>query len=187
MVGLAARVTVVAAPLSRRTTLGAVGASGLAAALSACDAGDLDPRSEPATPTVTETLVQPAPADEKADGETLVQVLSETAAVLALVEAVAAQHPSLRARLTPLAAMHRAHHDLLLGAAEDAEADSAPQVPVPARPPAAMRLLRSTEETTRGRYQGWALEARSGAFARLLASMSAAVGQRLDADADGAP
>ena len=173
------------ASLTRRTALGLLGVGGLAAVVSACDASDLDPRSDPPTPTVTQTLQQPAPADQQADEETLLAALGETATTLAFVEAVLRRHPSLRADLREVAAMHRTHRDELTAAASDAGRPGAPGVPVPRRASAALALVRATEETTRGRYQGWALEARSGAFARLLASMSAAVGQRLSVLPDG--
>lgn len=161
------------AAVSRRTALAAIGGLGLATA--GCDARDLDPRSDPPTPTVT--LQAPAPADEQADLETLDQVVTETVATLALVEAVLERHPGLSDRLDPLVSLHRRHRDLLAEAAKDQEPPAAPSVQPPAKRPAALRLVVSTEEVTRGRYEGWALDARSGPFARLLAGMSAGVAQ----------
>lgn len=162
-------------PVSRRGALALMAAGGLVA--TGCDAGDLDPRSEPPTPTVTETLQAPAPADEQADAETLARVLAETSAALALVQAVTARHPSLRGRLTPLARMHRTHRDLLARAAAEEDEATPPSVTVPRRRAAALRLVGSHEDVARKRYEGWALDARSGTFARLLASMAAGVAQ----------
>lgn len=165
------------APVSRRAAL-VVLALGATAA-SGCDVEDLDPRSAPTTPTVTPTLLAPAPADEQADVATLGRALAETVAALALVEAVARRHRRLRPHLGALARMHRTHRDLLAEAAPDTDAPAVPRVRTPAHPARALALVRSHEDTSRRRYVGWALEARSGAFARLLAGMSAGVAQHV--------
>lgn len=182
--------------LSRRLVLTA-GAVLTGGALAGCDLSDLDPRSAPSsgTPSAAPTLQAPAPADQVADVATLRAALDEVLAASALVEAVVARHRRLRADLRPVLAMHRAHADLLSRAAPPAStsgsspssspstgasaAAPAPAAHAPRRPGAALALVRRTEATTGDRLTGWAVEARSGTFARLLAGMAAGVAQQV--------
>jgi hypothetical protein len=111
-------------------------------------------------------------------------------AVAALVDAVARRHRRLAAPLRPVLAMHRAHADLLAGADPGASASptgpsssphGAPSSAVrsPRRPGPALALVLRTEATATDRLIGWAVEARSGVFARLLAGMAAGVAQQV--------
>ena len=167
-----------AAPVSRRTAIAVLGVGSLVA--TGCDVEDLDPRAVPPTPTVTRTVEAPPPEDEQADLDTLAQVVAESAATLALVEAVARRHPRLATQLDPVAAMHRRHQEILDEAAADPVTPSARSVRPPRRATAALALVRTTEDVTRGRFEAWALDARSRSFARLLAGMSAAVAQQVE-------
>ena len=76
--------------------------------------------------------------------------------------------------------MHRRHQEILDEAAADPVTPSTPAVRPPRRATAALALVRTTEDVTRGRFEAWALDARSGSFARLLAGMSAAVAQQVE-------
>ena len=105
------------------------------------------------------------------------------AAAAVAVSAVRRDFPRLRPRLQPLARMHRAHLEVL-------EPSDEPQRPARRRPRRAradaIARLRTVEATLQQTLATGAVEAQSGALARLLASMSASVSQHLVA-LDAAP
>lgn len=168
--------------MARRLVLGGLVAAG-SGLLAGCselpdvDLSTLDPRSDPATPTTTEPR-EPADPDAEADVRTLEAAYAEVLASSALVTAVADRHPRLDATLRPLLALHRSHAEVLAGAAPDRPEASPPPTRAPRRRARALELVRSAEATTQTRLEGWAMDARSGAFARLLGSMAAGVAQQ---------
>lgn len=168
----------------RRLVLGGLLVGG-GAAVAGCsgDVGDvdlsrLDPRSDPPTPTTTAELREPADADANADVLTLDAAYAEVLATAALLEAVAQRHQRLAPALQPVLRVHRAHAEVLAGAAPEDPTASTPSGRSPRTAAKALALVRSTEESTQNRLSGWALDARSGTFARLLGSMSAAIAQQ---------
>lgn len=93
------------------------------------------------------------------------------------------RHPRLRGRLTALSAVHDTHLRLLRqavppGEHEDRSSTTARQA-VPPRAAAAVDGVVRVEHGLRQSLEGLAVRAQSGEFARLLAAMSAAVGQQL--------
>jgi hypothetical protein len=143
-------------PVSRRATLG-LGAAGLVA-VGGCDAGD-----DAARPSLLGSGSPTATADVDPDSTLVDQVVAHL---------VAAEQLAAAGRRPDLVALHRAHLDAL-------EADQpAPGRPARRRTPAEVRR---GEVLLQRRLDDAALAAESGALARLLASMAAAVAQRLAA------
>lgn len=185
------------APLSRRTAVaGLAGLTGtLAGTLAGCTASSLEPGPAPTPPTPT---VSPGsrptgtPAGRPTrdqDVRLAAQVLAGEQAMLDLVLAALRRHPRLAAPLAAATQAHREHVDLLVGAVpSDARAprraDRPP--PVPARPGAALSGLARAEDRLARLRAHDALAARSGPFARVLASMAAAAAQQGTLLADAA-
>lgn len=107
--------------------------------------------------------------------------LAELRAAGKAVRATARRFPAVDADLAPVAAMHAAHESALVDAVpEGAEPATRPAAyDVPARRAAALTRLRQRESELQARLADLAVDARSGAFAELLASMSAGVAQRV--------
>jgi hypothetical protein len=139
-----------------------------------------DTSPEPADPS-TGPSSGSAQADEELDPD--VRLLGERVAdveqVAALVAATRRRHRRLRPRLGPLVALHEAHRAVLDEAGDHAGAapDPAPRVPRGADRALAL-VLRQEEQHARTLARS-AVEASSGGFARLLASMAAGVDQHL--------
>ncbi len=163
------------AGVTRRT---AVGGSLAAAALtlSGCTSGS--PTRPVGTPRETVTSGEPDP-----DVALAATVLRDEQRVLDLVRATTEQHPRLKAVLSVVEAAHRAHVDLLTAAVPEEQrppAAAEPAVPggsVAPRPSAALAALARREDRLALVGRRSALEARSGAFARVLASMAASSAQ----------
>lgn len=160
--------------LSRRTTLAAVLCGPLT--MSACDSpfGDRPantPRRPPATAEVDPSL--------SGDEALVASVLAALDRSVAMVEAVSRQHPQLAGTLAPLAATQAAHEAVLVEA-RVAE-DRAPVEPLsaPPRAAAAAAAARRTARSYQAVLRESLMAAESGGFARMLASMSAGVGQHL--------
>lgn len=163
--------------MSRRAVVAGVTA-GVAASLAAgtlggCASGSTSPRAgrRDATPEVSPDVAVAAAA---------LQAITRSANA---VGRTARRHPRLKAALAGLAALHAAHLRLLqdavpAGHRRDTTAGPAPAT-VPHRPPAALAAVAHDEHDLRAQLEGLAVRARSGEFARLLAAMSAAVGQQL--------
>ncbi len=158
--------------LSRRALLHTGGVVGLAA-LTACAATgtggeDAAPATEP-SPAVAPDVALATLA--------LAEIREARRAVETTLRALPARAPELRA----VVSMHRAHEAALVDAVPDG-AETAPTPPeydVPPRAARALRRLRRREEQLRERLDALALDAESGAFATLLASMGAGVAQRV--------
>jgi hypothetical protein len=150
------------------------GALGLAA-LTACDVDDLRPPEDEQEPTpAASPTTTPEPDADRSLADDLAH---EIAAALVLVDELRRSFPRLRKRLQPLARMHRTHLEVL----EPPDDRDVPS-PAPAASPAqALAALRATEVALQERLAAAAVEARSGALARLLASLSASVAQHVAA------
>ena len=124
---------------------------------------------------------------EQADVALATAVLRAERAVLAQVVATVRRHPRLVASVSGARAAHRAHVALLQeavpGAARSSgpspDASTDPRTPrVPIRPGAALAALAIAEARLSAAGVRHAGQARSGAFARVLASMAAASAQQ---------
>lgn len=147
---------------SRRTTLG--GALAGVALLAGCDLGSDDPGSGPA----------PAADPHDPDTSLVADVVDDLVATLAVVEAVRRRYGPLRRQLGELAKVHRAHLEALGSNERPGRAG-----PRTAGAEDALALVRRREQRHERLLTDRAVQAQSGRLARLLASMSAAVGQQL--------
>ena len=158
----ASAVTTVVA--TRRTAIGA-----LLLSLGAVAGCDLDPstddaaRSGPRTPDPDTALVH--------------HVLAEIAAMAGLVSSVGAAHPPLRDPMAALGRLHAAHAAALEPQPSTGQATT--HGATFANAGAALREVRRREQHLEDRLVDSSVAARSGALARLLASMSAGVAQHL--------
>jgi hypothetical protein len=107
--------------------------------------------------------------------------LDQIRAVREAVDATVSRFPATRTSLAAVATMHRAHEATLADAvpARARRTTTAAPYTVPRRRAAALRALSRREQRLHDSLGTLALKAESGGFARLLASMGAAVGQRL--------
>jgi hypothetical protein len=164
--------------LTRRTALGAAGLVALGAAAEGCD----DPAATPsARATVHSTEVTP-------DVALAVELVTGVQRSVALTADVVRRFPLLRPSLRPLLETQRAHLALLSEAVPERAMPSPSATAVPAtteRAAARARVVRSTR-ARRDAFNAAAVEAESGQFARVLASMGAGLAQRL-AVLEGAP
>lgn len=127
--------------------------------------------------TTTTAATKPVPRD--ADLPAAREAIALTNEAIASIEATIRAHPELTAPLTATLAMHRAHLTRLR-TVSSAKTETAPTAPVvPAGPEHALSALWAGEDVRRTRLAVLAQNARSGAFARALASMAAAIGQRV--------
>lgn len=149
---------------SRRTTV-AAGLAGLVA-LSGCD---LDPG--PDEPTSEQTTAPPVDADS----ELVEQVRTRILAALGAVATVRSEGRKLRQTLRPLADLHGAHL-----AALDSEGLDEDLLHL-GEPGPGLARVRAAETTLQRQLTTAAIRAESGALAKLLASMAAAVAQHLAA------
>jgi len=158
---------------ARLTRRGALGL-GMGVAVAGCSLNN--PFSAEKTPA----------ADAVRDLAPDVAVAVEAAALLraaqAAVVSTGERHPAIAPKLAGLLATHRAHLDAVVDAVPDG-VDTSPGTGtpyvVPARPARALTQLVTTEHALHDGLVGLALRAESGAFARLLGAMSAAVSQQL--------
>ena len=161
-------------PLTRRTTLAGV-AAGLT--VSGCDLAA--PRER--RPGRGSRPTGPAPDDP--DEVLVAGVRTDLAEALDWVRAAARGRPGLAVELDGFRRLHVAHLAALPG---DPAGGSGPGPRVRGAVGAVRSTLLQREARLRGRLAEAAVAADSGALAALLASMSAAVAQRLAAPAAGA-
>ena len=95
---------------------------------------------------------------------------------VALLDAVSARHRRLRAEISPLLDLHAAHLEVLDDGAEDEAVAAGLSAPTPAM---ARTQVADAENSLAGTLRDAARRASSGELARALASMSAAVSQRV--------
>ncbi len=173
-------------PLSRRTTLRAASVAGVLG-VSGCELGDGGSRRRPPPAVGADASATPTP-DREGDLIILDEVRAAVAAAAEAVRATGQRHRALRRRLRALLGSHDAHLAQL--AATDPAASTSPEttgtapatgssVSVPARPAKALSTLRRAERALETILAESAVRAASGDFARLLASMSAAVAQQV--------
>ncbi len=176
------------AVFSRRRVLGLGAVSGLAVGLSTVagcsigsDAGaqsgaQSGARSGARSGTRTAQSVEVTP-----DVKTATAALAAIRVARASAQATAQRFPALRPSLSGLIAMHAVHERSLVDAVPDQVKGAAAPTPdvVPPGRAAAMTRLRLTEQRLHATLAGLAVAAQSGDFARLLASMSAAVSTHL--------
>ena len=143
----------------RRTVL--MGVGGALAGASACGRDD----GGPAVATADEELVD--------------RVVERLRAQDSLLRAIGQRHAGLRRQLRPWLALHRTHLGALDAEPADDPADGTAAVPAPTRPAAALAEVRGSEAALQRALVEDAVAASSGELAQLLASMSAAVAQRL--------
>ena len=155
-------------PVSRRLTLLAGTALPLTFATACTVRSPLEAR-----PTT-----DPAPAPTDPDLALRDAAQAALVAQLDLIASTMAARPRLEARLTPLKTMHVAHFTALPGG--PGQRSSTP-------PAATWDSILDSERALQRRLAGLAQRAESGGFARLLASMSAAIGQALARTDGGVP
>ena len=179
--------------LTRRTAIGGAAAVG-AVVVTGCTPSGIDRRSR------RSAVAAPTP-DTDPDVALAATVLADEQAMLDRIAATVARHPGLDGRLAAARAAHQAHVDLLTKAvpakarvspSQDATPSVSPSVApspaatpvVPARPPRALAVLANEEDRLSLVGRRSAFAARSGAFARVLASMSASAAQHAATLAD---
>ena len=156
--------------VSRRILIvGSAGVAGLV--VSGCDVNN--PVSDEKKPQ-TEAGLAP-------DVAVATSALAEIRAVSTAVSSTLTRFPATRTRLASLVTMHREHAASLADAVPERARTTATPAPyvVPRKPEVALARLAAREQRLHGTMDGLALRAQSGDFARLLASMGAAVGQQL--------
>ncbi|MCW2780037.1 MAG: hypothetical protein JWR35_486 [Marmoricola sp.] len=123
----------------------------------------------------------PEPAAVSPDVTVAIQAVGVIRAAQLAATTTSQRHPALRPRLTALLDMHKAHLDALADAVPDASRATPTATPfvVPADPKVALHTIAVLETGGRSTIIGLALRAQSGAFARLLAGITAATSQRL--------
>ena len=177
-------------PLTRRTALrvglGGLGLGGLGA-LSGCSLDGIGVQVPGTRPSAAATpaggAAPPSARDggSDADEELVARLTTQLSPVLALVTRTAARHPGLRGRLTSLGAALQADLETLRDAVEESRLPSTTPstTAVPADRAVALQAVVRTVTTLREQLRRGALSALSGRFARLIASMAAALSQRL--------
>jgi hypothetical protein len=165
---------------TRRGALG--GALGLVL-VSACDVDDLRPPEDEPAPVPSPTPGATGTPEPDADTALAEETAYDMASALVLVDRARDAFPRLRGRLQPLARMHRAH----LGVLEPPDDRSIPAPDAGESPAEALERVRAAEQALQRTLASAAVEAQSGALARLLASMSASVSQHLAVLATGRP
>jgi hypothetical protein len=162
-----------AARFSRRTALGLGLGAVVCVSVSGCALNNpLSDEKTPAADAVRNLAPDVAIAVEAA---TLVR------GAHAAVARISERHAGLAPRLTGLLATHRAHLDAVVDAVPDRVDTTTDEAAydVPSRPQRALAELIGAERTLHDELVGLALRAESGAFARLLGAMAAAVSQQL--------
>ena len=163
-------------PLGAVSRRGAVfGGAGLV--LTGCD---LDPRADP-TPSPAPTSGAPADPSVEADLALLTEARSIVLSALATVTGLRGAIPVLRPVLGPLRRLHATHLGVLEKAGPSSSEDAADSLTVVGDASEALAGLRRDELRLQRRLADLAVAAASGAFARMLASMSAAVAAHLAA------
>ena len=151
--------------------------------MSACDVDDLRPPDDEATPVPSPTPGATETPEPDADTALARDAAHGVAGALVLVNGLRRSFPRLRDRLQPLVRMHRAHLAVL-------EVPGDRSVPAPdlgGTPAEALARIRAAEQLLQQALASAAVEAQSGALARLLASMSASVSQHLAVLGTGSP
>lgn len=175
-------------PLTRRTALAGLLGLGGTLGLSGCGLDGLRvqvPGSGSATPS---GAASPAVGEDARSGDTgsderlVTRLVGELTPVLALLGRTTARHPALRSRLAPLEEVLRTDLATLRDAGRasaTATPSTTPPRAVPGDRDAALGAVVRSVAALRDSLGRSALSALSGRFARLIASMAAALAQRL--------
>jgi hypothetical protein len=158
-------------PLSRRSAIGlALAGLGALGAVTACSSSP-----SPSSPPTADSKAEPASVTP--DVQTATEALVAVRAAHQAVRTTVQRFPATRAALARLETMHTAHERSLVDAVPARERGAASPAPyvVPRKRDAALTHLQASEATLRDTLQALSLRAQSGEFARLLASMAAAV------------
>jgi len=123
--------------------------------------------------TTTPSTSSPPDADVPAARE----ATALTRDAITTITATIARHPGLAQQLQPVLAMHRAHLRRLRSVNPGATIAPTP-AKVPPAPRRALARVRAADATRATRLEALAGAAHSGGFARMLASMAAAIAQR---------
>jgi hypothetical protein len=118
-------------------------------------------------------------ADEDPDTVLLEAVLAQVDATTALVATLRRRERGLRQPLAAVAATHDAHRTRLAAAAPQRPGTADPTGDLPRGRAAALDVVRRQEQALQQRLADAAVEAQSGSFARMLASMAAGIAQHL--------
>lgn len=115
----------------------------------------------------------------RTDGDTglVATALNAELAAVDVLERTRRRHPRLRGVTDSALATHREHVRLLRGTTDEAPTRPSERRPVAARPPQALAALVQLEAQVSSGHVSTAMAARSGALARVLASMAAASAQ----------
>jgi hypothetical protein len=165
--------------VSRRSLLQLVAVSAVGASLAGCS-GDDAPTSQPPTTATSPSPGSDAPTTSAtigagdADVELVHAVLADEQRLLSVVAAARAAHPSLKEALDPRIRIQDLHLDTLRGSLAEPPAQPPSTTPhLPRRLRDLDRFLARQLEATARRRSADCMAARSGALARLMASMSA--------------
>ncbi len=124
----------------------------------------------------------PGSSEPDPDVATATEAVTVIRAQIHAIRVTTRHHPALAGPLAGLLAMHRAHLVALERAVPRSSSPPPPRTgpAVPHSEARALVALRTAERPTQTTLAGLAQRARSGDFARLLASMAAAVAQQVD-------
>jgi hypothetical protein len=167
--------------LPRRTALVGVAAA-TAAVTGGCTSGDGSQGEHPAAGSPSASSSPSATRPANPDVALAARVLAAERQMLTRVTATVRRHRRLAPVLAGARTAHAAHVRLLASAVPAHASASA--TPVPTSPPvpvgrvAALRAVAHAESALGARHGGEAVAARSGSFARVLASMAAASAQQ---------
>ncbi len=162
------------ARLTRRTLLGGVMGGTAFLSVTACTSSDKVPGS-------SGTRAPASPGGLAPDVAVATTALAEIRAMREAVGATLRKYPATRSVLGPLMALHQTHEATLVDAVPDQASPSAGPAPyaVPRKREKALSTLVAREQRLHDSLDALALRAQSGQFARLLASMGAALSQRI--------
>ena len=170
--------------VSRRATLGGLATAlggGAVLLLGSCDTAPAPESPASPAPGAGTPLATAERSDEQVDADLLDRVVADTTTAESLLAATVVQHPGLAGALGGLQAMHAAHRELLAASLDGDPTGAVLVPPVPGRSRRALAGVRRHENQLQRQLAELALDARSGQFARILASMAAAVGQQTSA------
>lgn len=153
-------------PVTRRTALSGLAAIAAAGLVTSC--------SDESQPRPGEDLSGRLSHDEQA----AIRAQRSVAHALDAVNQTSQARPGLAPLLSPIAAMHRAHLEILTRVQDPEPSKTPAPLPLPPDRQAALESLRTVESSLASELGTLARDSESGQWARVLASMSAAVQQR---------
>jgi hypothetical protein len=152
-------------PLTRRTTLSGLAAISTISLVSSCGTGSGTDSDEPALDGLSQ------------DEQAAVQAQRSVTLALAEVDRASRDRPGLVGLLSPIAAMHRNHLEVLDQVADPDPPATPSAAPLPAGRRALLNDLAAREAVLARELADLAQKSESGKWARVLASMAAGVNQ----------